>query len=99
MPGLEAALGHALADDSPGDERLGEALEVLRPEVLKLEQAADKPTRPLADHHRAGLRQRLQPGREVRRLADHRLVAGRARADEVATTTCPVARPTRAAQP
>ena len=81
---LEAASRPALARDPPGRERLGEALEPLRAEVGELEQAADQPARRLADHHAARLGQRLQPRREVRRLADHRLLARRAFADQLA---------------
>ena len=36
------------------------------------------------DHDRARLGQRLQPGGQVRRLADHRLLLGGTRADQVA---------------
>ena len=81
---LEAALGAALALDPPGRERLGEALEALRAEVGQLEQAADQPARRLADDDAARLRQRLQPRRQVRRLADHRLLLRRALADQLA---------------
>ena len=81
---LEAALGAALAFDPPGGERLGEALEALRAEIGQLEQPADQPARRLADHHAARRRERLQPRREVRRLADHRLLLGRALADQLA---------------
>ena len=81
---LEAALGATLAFDPPGGERLGEALEALRAEVGQLEQPADQPARRLADHHAARRRERLQPRREVRRLADHGLLLGRALADQLA---------------
>ena len=81
---LEAALGATLAFDPPGGERLGEALEALRAEVGQLEQPADQPARRLADHDAARLGERLQPGREVRRLADHRLLLRRALADQLA---------------
>ena len=81
---LEAALGATLAFDPPGRQRLGEALEALRAEVGQLEQPADQPPRRLADHHAARRRERLQPRREVRRLADHRLLLRRALADQLA---------------
>ena len=81
---LEAALGATLAFDPPGRERLGEALEALRAEVGQLEQPADQPARRLADDHAARRRERLQPRREVRRLADHGLLLRRALADQLA---------------
>jgi hypothetical protein len=49
--------------------------------VLQLVQIAEQPARGWGDHHRAGLGQCLQPRREVRRLADHRLLLRRAPAD------------------
>ena len=65
-------------------QRLGEALQAVQAEVGQLEQAADQPARRLADHDAAWLGQRLQPGREVRRLADYRLLLCRALADQLA---------------
>ncbi len=62
----------------------GETLQVLRAEVAQLEQIADLPTGRGGDDDRVGLGQRLQPRREVRRLADHRLLLRRAGADQVA---------------
>ena len=79
-PAERAVLGH----DAPGALRLGKALERLRPEVRALEQRADLPARALGNHDGVGLGQRLQPGREVRRLADDRLLLRRAGADQVA---------------
>ena len=80
---LEAAFGAAFAFDLPRCERLGEPLDVQRAEVVELEQAADQPPRRLADHHAAGRRQCLQPRRQVRRVAHHRLFARRALADQI----------------
>jgi hypothetical protein len=40
---------------------------------VELEQAPHEPPCRLADHHRARLRKRLQPGCEVRRFAHHRV--------------------------
>ena len=84
LPRLEAPFGPTLARDPPGGQRLGEALEALRPEVVELEQAAEQPPRRLADDHAAGRRERLQSRREIRRLADHRFLARRAFADQLA---------------
>ncbi len=54
------------------------------PEILVVEQPAGQPPRARCDHHRPRLGQRLQPRREVRRLADHRLLLRRALADQIA---------------
>ena len=81
---LEAAFRTTFAFDPPGGERLGEAPQALRAEVGQLEQAAQEPARRLADDHAARLRERLEPCREVRRLADHRLLLRRALADQIA---------------
>ena len=84
MQRLEAAFGATLALDPPGGERLGEALQPLRAEIGQLEQPADQPAGRLADDHAARRGERLQPRREVRRLADHRLFLRRAFADQLA---------------
>ena len=82
---LEAALGRGPRRATrQAAHRLGEALERLRPEIVELEQAADQPPGRLGDHDAARLGQRLQPGREVRRLADHRLLLRRTLADQIA---------------
>ena len=82
--GLEAALGPPLAEHPPGPHRCGEALEAALAQVGALEQAADQPARAPRDHHRARRCQRLQPRREVRRLADDDLLPRRALADQLA---------------
>ena len=81
---LEPALRAAFALDPEGRERLGEALEPHRPEVGELEQAADQPAGRLADHDAAWRGQRLETRRQIRRLADHSLLLGRALADQLA---------------
>ena len=81
---VEPALRAALAFDPESRERRGEALERHRPQIGQLEQAADQPARRLADHHTARRGKSLESGREVRRLADHRLLLGRALADQLA---------------
>ena len=50
----------------------------------EIEKAAHKPARGLADHHAAGLCERLEPRREIRRLADYGVRVGRFRTDQVA---------------
>ena len=80
----EAALDGALAQYPRGDDRRGKALDLDRAEILVVEQPAGQPPRARRDHHRPRLGQRLQPRREVRRLADHRLLLRRALADQIA---------------
>ena len=80
----KAAFDHALAHDPRGYDRRGKALDLDRPQILVVEQPGGQPPRARPDHHRPRLRQRLQPRREVRRLADHRLLLRRALADQVA---------------
>ena len=64
--------------------RLGKAGERLRPEIGELEQPADLPARALGDDERVRRGQRLQPGGEVRRLADDPALLRRTRADQIA---------------
>ena len=54
--------------------RFGKPGERLRPEILNLEQRANLPTGALGDDHRIGCSQRLEPGGEVRRLTNDRLL-------------------------
>ena len=67
--GLEAALRRTLPECRPGSHRPCNALEVLCSEVLKLKEVAEKPSRALCDDDRIRFGQRLQPRREVWRLA------------------------------
>ena len=53
-------------------------------EALIVEQVADQPPRALGDHDLVSGGEGLQPGGEVRRFADHRLLLGGTRADQVA---------------
>src|SRR6185312_8756666 len=81
---LEAAVAAALADDAPGVRRRSEAFELMAAEARALEELADELPRALSDHDGARLSQRLQPGGEVGRLADHPLLALGALAEQVA---------------
>ncbi|HEX6113133.1 MAG TPA: hypothetical protein VFZ10_12540 [Geminicoccaceae bacterium] len=83
MPRLEATFRLPLARHSPDREWLGKAPEALGAEVVKLEQAADELSRPLADHYRARLGERLKPRSQIRGISDHRLLLRRARAYKV----------------
>ncbi len=80
----EAALQGLLAGDHEGRNRFGQALEHLRLEGLELEQIAQELPCRFADHQLARLGQRLQPGREIGRVADHGLLTGGALADQLA---------------
>ena len=84
VPRLEAAAGTALAQDPEGADRPGQAAQGLRPQVLEVERPAQQRARVRRDHHLPGLRDRLQPGGEVGRLADDGLLPCRAFAHEVA---------------
>ena len=84
MQRLEAALGGAAAQHPRGHHRRAQALELDGAQIHVLEQPAGQPPRARRDHHRARLGQRLQPRREVGRLADHRLFLRGALADQIA---------------
>ena len=53
-------------------------------EIADLEQIADQPARAGSDDDRVRLGQGLQPGGQVWRFADHRLLLRRAFADQIA---------------
>ncbi len=81
---LEAARGGAAAHHARGHHRRAQALELDGTQIRVLEQAPGQPPRARRDHHGPRLGQRLQPRREVRRLANHRLFLRRALADQIA---------------
>ena len=81
---LEAVLDRAFAEDTPGRHWFGKALRLDCAEVLVFEETAGQAVRALRDHHRVRLGKSLQPGGEVRRLTDHRLLLGGAGSDEIA---------------
>ena len=85
MAGLEAALGRG-PRRRRAKARTGsrEALERLGAQVAEREQAAQEAARGLGDDDLPGSADRLQPGGEVGRLADHRLFLRGALADQVA---------------
>jgi hypothetical protein len=62
----------------------GDALNFDDVEILVFEQIADQPARARSDDDSIRLRQGLQPGSEVRCLADDRLFLRRALADQIA---------------
>ena len=68
----------------PGSHRPGDALEVLCPEVLKLEQIAEELSRALGNDDAVRLCNALQARRKVRRLAYDGLLLRSARSDQVA---------------
>jgi hypothetical protein len=81
---LEAALGPTLAQYPRGRDRRCQALDLNRPEIGIVEQPDGQPTGARRDHHCSRFGQRLQPRRQVRRLADHRLLSRRACAEQIA---------------
>jgi hypothetical protein len=66
-----------------GLNRRAQALELDGTQIRVLEQPAGQPPRARRDHHGPRLGQRLQPRREVRRLADHCLFLRRALTDQI----------------
>ena len=62
----------------------GDALEFLSPEVLKLEQIAKKPARPLSDDHRIRFCDALQTRRKVWCLADNATFLRLTRSNQIA---------------
>jgi hypothetical protein len=81
---LEPAYLVALAQHSPSVLRQGEAGELLRPEILQIEQPADLPACRFANDQRIRRGQGLQPGGEVRRLADDPALLCGALANQIA---------------
>ena len=81
---LEPARDDARTQHLPGRHRRGDALDLDGAEIAVLEEIADQPARARGDDDRVRLGQGLQPGGEVRRLADDRLLLRRAFADQIA---------------
>ena len=81
---LEPARDGARTQYLPGRHRRGDALDLDGAEIAVLEEIADQPARARGDDDRVRLGQGLQPGGEVRRLADDRLLLRRAFADQIA---------------
>ena len=81
---LEAAFRRTRPQRRPSPYRPGDALEVLGPEVLKLEQIAEKSSGAFGDDDHVRLGDPLQPCRKVRRLADDAALLRFARSDQVA---------------
>ena len=81
---LEPARDGARTQHLPGRHRRGDALDLDGAEIAVLEEIADQPARARGDDDRVRLGQGLQPGGEVRRFADDRLLLRRAFADQIA---------------
>ncbi len=86
---LEAAFHRTRPQRRPGPRRPGDALEVLWPEVLKLEEIAEKLSRAVGDDDHVRLGDALQACREVRRLADDAALLRVPRSDQVADDNQP----------
>jgi len=83
IAGVEKVIGQKLpAKESP--RRPGDALEVPGPEIPEFEQIAEQPSRAVGNDDRVRLGQRLQTRRQVRRVADDRLLLGGTAADQIA---------------
>ena len=83
MQRLETAFRRTRPQRRPGPHWPGDALEVLGPEVLQLEQIAEKFSRALGDDHHVRLGDPLQARRQVRRLADDASLLCLARTNEI----------------
>ena len=81
---LETAADRALYKHTPSSYRVCESPSRSLAEVLEVEQPIEQALRALGDDHRARLRELLQSGGQVRRLADDRFLACGARAKEIA---------------
>ena len=81
---LEPGLRGALADHPPGRHRFGKPLELMGPNILKVEGFADQQACCGADHHLARRRHFQQTGRQIRRLPGHCVLLRRGLADNVA---------------
>ena len=81
---LEAAFHRSRSQRRPGSHRPRDALEVLCPKVLKLEQIAHELAGAFGNHDAVRLRNALQARRKVRRLAYDGLLLRSARPDQVA---------------
>ena len=84
LAGLEPAFDRRLAAHAEGPHRARHPLQRRGLQLVELEPAPEEASRGLGDHHGARLRDLLQAGREVRRLAGDRLLLRGALADEVA---------------
>jgi hypothetical protein len=81
---LEPALDGALGQRAPGPDGVGQAVKRDRAEIGAVEQRPGQPPRGVVQHHRARPGQRLQPRREVGRLAHHAALARLALAQDLA---------------
>ena len=80
---LEAAAGSTFAEHRERRHRHRQAFQRLRCQRRQLERSTHQLPRGLGDHHLARFGERLQPGREIGRLADHRLLLCHALADQL----------------
>ena len=81
---VETGLGLARAHNPPCADGLREPLERVLAELGAFEQAADEPMGHGSDDDGIRFRQPLQPGGEIGRLAENRMLLGRAFANDVA---------------
>ena len=84
VQGLETTFRRTHPQRRPSPHWPGDALEVLRSEVLRLEQIAEKFSRGLGDDDHVRLGEPLQACRHVRRLADDAALLRLPQSDQVA---------------
>jgi hypothetical protein len=81
---LEAAFDRAGPQRRPGPHRFGDALELLRPEVPKLKQIADKLSRIISYDYGVRLRNALQARSQIWCLANDCLLLSSAQPNQIA---------------
>ena len=81
---LEPAAAVAFAEDAPCLHMVAESLQLLRAEIVELEQPLGQRARGVVDDDAVGLGHRLQPRGDVRRIADGGDLLGHAAADQFA---------------
>ena len=81
---LEAAFRYGPALDRPHRDRLADTLDLAAAEAAERKEIAKQCARRRRNDDRAGLREALQPGSDVRRVSDRCLLLRRIAADEVA---------------
>ena len=81
---IEPADIFSFAHHQPGGDRDLETLQFARAQRDQFERPAEQPPRRFGDHHAAGFGQRLHPRRQIRCIADHRLLLRRPFSDQIA---------------
>src|SRR5215469_17543404 len=81
---LKPAFDRTLGQNLPSGDRFVKAFESYAAKLAIVEVASGQPPRARRDNHRAGLRQRLQAGREIGGFADDTALLRFARSGQIA---------------